>query len=118
MNKDINFVTSKNLYELLEEHKKITHPYKSYEFDSTSYTLLIYDINQMLKENTNLKQENKILKENAENNDKVVDKVNWDNRLLKQALNEIREICYGSDMSKQEYDKVLQIIDKYTKEDD
>lgn len=31
---------------------------------------------------------------------------------LEQALNEIKEICYGSDMSKQEYEKVLQIIDK------
>lgn len=31
-----------------------------------------------------LEQENKILKENAENNDKVVDKVNWENMLLKK----------------------------------
>ena len=31
-----------------------------------------------------LQQENKILKENAENNDKVVDKVNWENMLLKK----------------------------------
>lgn len=31
-----------------------------------------------------LQQENKILKENAENNDKVVDKVNWGNMLLKK----------------------------------
>ena len=33
---------------------------------------------------TELYEENKILKENAENNDKVVDKVNWDNQLLKK----------------------------------
>ena len=33
---------------------------------------------------TDLQQENKILKENAENNDKVVDKVNWENMLLKK----------------------------------
>lgn len=31
-----------------------------------------------------LQQENKILKENAENNDKVVDKINWENQLLKK----------------------------------
>ena len=31
-----------------------------------------------------LQQQNKILKENAENNDKVVDKVNWENQLLKK----------------------------------
>lgn len=29
-----------------------------------------------------LQQENKILKENAENNGKVIDKVNWENMLL------------------------------------
>ena len=56
MNNDINFMTSTNLDELLEEHKKITHPYKKYEFDSTSYNLLLCDINKVLKENTNLKQ--------------------------------------------------------------
>ena len=33
---------------------------------------------------TKLQDENKILKENAENNDKVVDKVNWENMLLKK----------------------------------
>lgn len=33
-----------------------------------------------------LQQENKILKENAENNDKTVDKVNWENMLLKNEL--------------------------------
>ena len=31
-----------------------------------------------------LQKENKILKENAEHNDKVVDKVNWENMLLKK----------------------------------
>lgn len=33
--------------------------------------------------NKQLQQENKILRENAEHNDKVVDKVNWENMLLK-----------------------------------
>lgn len=56
MNKDINFMTSTNLDELLEEHKKISHPYKSYEFDSTSYTLLLCDIKRVLKEKNNYKQ--------------------------------------------------------------
>ena len=32
-------------------------------------------------------KENKILRENAENNDKVVDKVNWENQLLKKENN-------------------------------
>lgn len=50
------------------------------------------------KENKQLKaqieeyqQENKILKENAENNDKVVDKVNWDNMLLKKENQDLKK---------------------------
>lgn len=39
----------------------------------------------------NLQQENKILKENAENNDKVVDKVNWENMLLKKENEQLKE---------------------------
>ena len=38
-----------------------------------------------------LLQENKILKENAENNDKVVDKVNWENMLLKKENKQLKD---------------------------
>ena len=38
-----------------------------------------------------LQQENKILKENAEHNDKVVDKVNWENMLLKGENNQLKD---------------------------
>ena len=38
-----------------------------------------------------LQQENKILKENAEHNDKVVDKVNWENVLLKKENEQLKE---------------------------
>ena len=38
-----------------------------------------------------LQQENKILKQNAENNDKVVDKVNWENQLLKKENQQIKD---------------------------
>ena len=38
-----------------------------------------------------LQQENKILKENAEHNDKVVDKVNWENKLLKKENKQLQE---------------------------
>ena len=41
-------------------------------------------IDLLIKENQSLKKENEILKENAENNDKIVDKVNWENMLLKK----------------------------------
>ena len=36
-------------------------------------------------------RENKILKENAKNNDKVVDKVNWENQLLKKENNLLKD---------------------------
>lgn len=38
-----------------------------------------------------LQQENKILKENAEHNDKVVDKVNWKNQLLKKENEQLKD---------------------------
>ena len=38
-----------------------------------------------------LQQENKLLKENAENNDKVVDKVNWENMLLKKENKQLKD---------------------------
>lgn len=37
-----------------------------------------------------LEQENKRLKENAENNDKVVDKINWENQLFKKENQELK----------------------------
>lgn len=39
-----------------------------------------------------LEQENKILKENAEHNDKVVDKVNWGNQQLKKENQKYKEV--------------------------
>ena len=50
--------------------------------------LLVNYIKQLQQENKSLKKENKILRENAENNDKVVDKTNWENQLLKKQLEE------------------------------
>lgn len=50
----------------------------------------------------NLQQENKILKENAEHNDKVVDKVNWENNLLK--------------VKNKKYKEILERIDNYLDE--
>ena len=84
MNRETNFMNFENLNRLIEEHKKETHPYKKYEFDSTSYTLLLIDINNLVKEN-------KVLKENAENNDKVVDKTNWENQLLKKENKQLKD---------------------------
>ena len=45
---------------------------------------------QLQQENQELKKENKILRENAEHNDKVVDKVNWENLKLKEQVDYLR----------------------------
>ena len=50
------------------------------------------EIEQLQQENQSLKKENKILRENAEHNDKVVDKVNWENQKLKKELEEYKLI--------------------------
>ena len=55
----------------------ITNPKKQLEF-----------YKQLLEQ---LQQENKILKENAEHNDKVVDKVNWENQLLKKENKKLKD---------------------------
>ena len=41
-----------------------------------------------------LTKENKILRENAEHNDKVVDKVNWENERLNNIINELDNMFY------------------------
>ena len=51
---------------------------------------LIDTIVQLQQENQSLEKENKILRENAEHNDKVVDKVNWENLKLKKQLEEYK----------------------------
>jgi hypothetical protein len=54
----------------------ITNPKKQLEFYK--------DLSEQLQ------KENKILKENAENNDKVVDNVNWENQLLKKENKQLK----------------------------
>lgn len=53
---------------------------------------------ELQQENQSLQKENKILRENAEHNDKVVDKFNWENLKLKKQLeeerNKVREYSY------------------------
>ena len=49
---------------------------------------------QLQQENQSLKKENKILRENAEHNDKVVDKVNWENQKLKKQLEEYKKLGF------------------------
>ena len=49
------------------------------------------DYLRLEKENQSLKKENKILRENAEHNDKVVDKFNWENQKLKKQLEYLKK---------------------------
>ena len=49
---------------------------------------------QLQQENEELKKENKILRENAEHNDKVLDKVNWENQKLKNQLEEYKRVGF------------------------
>lgn len=62
---------------------------KTLRLDEVDYTIIPNsDIKPLLDK---LEQENKILKENAENNDKVVDKVNWENMLLKKENKQLKD---------------------------
>ena len=54
--------------------------------DDTANKLSLDDLEYVKK----LQQENEILRENAKHNDKVVDKVNWDNMLLKKENNQLK----------------------------
>ena len=67
------------------------------ELKELQYLLKIKNdyINELQQENQELKKENKILRENAEHNDKVVDKVNWENQKLKKQLEENKNPLKG-----------------------
>ena len=52
------------------------------------------ELKELQQENQSLEKENKILRENAEHNDKVVDKVNWENQKLKKQLEEYKRLGF------------------------
>lgn len=66
--------------------------YKKFYIQGSDHYLIPKDVfKELFNEMINWKEENKILKENAENNDKVVDKVNWKNQLLKKENEQLKE---------------------------
>ena len=75
------------------------------------------EFNDVKKAIKDLQQENKILRENAENNDKVVDKVNWENQLLKKEIHQLKEQLESSEKARKEAIKYLyehsQYVDEY-----
>ena len=62
---------------------------------------LIKYLFELQQENQSLKKENKILRENAEHNDKVVDKVNWENLKLREENKRLYKTI--EELSKYEY---------------
>ena len=62
------------------------------EMSNEYYNLLEEKMVRLINKNQELKKENKILRENAEHNDKVVDKTNWENLKLKKELEEYKLI--------------------------
>ena len=78
------------------------------------YNNYIDIIEQLQQENQSLKKENKILRENAENNDKVVDKVNWENLKLKEHIEKYEHYCKttGIEELMKENKELKEVIDK------
>ena len=78
------------------------------------YNNYIDIIEQLQQENQSLKKENKILRENAENNDKVVDKVNWENLKLKEHIEKYEHYCKttGIEELMKENKKYKEVIEK------
>ena len=66
--------------------------YNEYYIQGSDHYLIPKDaFMELFNEMINWKEENKILKENSENNDKVVDKVNWENILLKKENKQLKD---------------------------
>ena len=81
------------------------------------YNNYIDIIEHLQQENQSLKKENKILRENAENNDQVVDKVNWENLKLKEHIEKYEHYCKttGIEELMKENKKYKEVIDKANK---
>ena len=66
--------------------------YNEYYIQNSNHYLIPKDVfMELFNEMINWKEENKILRENAENNDKVVDNVNWENMLLKKENKQLKD---------------------------
>ena len=92
MNKEILEITKKfhDTYEKLasEYTYETREDTKVFDINSNNGKLMYATVNEIVSP---ILKENKILKENAENNDKVVDKVNWENMLLKKKNKQLKD---------------------------
>ena len=107
--------TMRDIYfSLKQENKQLKEQLLATQTNEETFRLEMEDITRILgldedtifddvKTYARSLKENKILKENAENNDKVADKVNWENQLLKKENKQLKE----------EKRKVRDYINKY-----
>ena len=66
--------------------------YNKYYIQGSDHYLIPKDVFiELFNEMSNWREENKILRENAESNDKVVDNVNWENMLLKKENKQLKD---------------------------
>ena len=94
--RDIRCIHLEYENEMLKSDFKAQHELtKKYAEESKElnqkYLNAVADYETTMSELQKLKKENKILRENAENNDKVVDKVNWENMLLKKENKQLKD---------------------------
>ena len=94
--------TQKCIDELQQENKQLKEQLLVAQTNEETFRLEMEDITQTLgldedtifddvKTYARSLKENKILRENAEYNDKVVDKVNWENMLLKKENQDLKK---------------------------
>lgn len=92
MNKEILEITK----EFHDTYEKLASEYtyetredtKVFDINSNNGKLMYATVNEIVSP---ILKENKILRENAENNDKVVDNVNWENMLLKKENKQLKD---------------------------
>ena len=89
MNEEIKEILNK--FDKVLENYELDKKTKSFTVDSICH-LFPNEMIIILNYITNLQKENKILRENAEHNDKVVDKVNWENQKLVKVIDELEKI--------------------------
>lgn len=114
MNKEILEITKKfhDTYEKLasEYTYETREDTKVFDINSNNGKLMYATVNEIVSP---ILKENKKLRKNAENNDKVVDKVNWENQLLKK---ENERLKYNWNELKEDLIKIRQLtFTKYNK---
>ena len=70
------------------------HGFMSEDGKKITLFKVFQELKELQQENQSLRKENKILRENAEHNDKVVDKANWENLKLKNQLEEYKRLGF------------------------